>query len=278
MDVTAFLPPFLQDFLKQLVGKDCYKTLFQQLQLQHRTCAPLFLSKVIGLGIVAGGSLVKVPQLVKIVRAQSARGLSPLSYGLESLAYGVTLAYNFRMGNPFSTYGEVGFVLVQNWMILFLMGWYANGPGAKRTPLVFPMCLMALGLLTSVVYFLLDPTWVPMGRLTYLQLLTIPITILSRIPQIMTNFKQGSFCILVWKEVSSVSFPLVGSTGQLSAFTIFLYFFGSLARVFTTWQEVNDKVILYGYSIATLLNGILVLQMIMYWNNTSATGKSKKND
>lgn len=197
MDVTAFLPPFLQDFLKQLVGKDCYKTLFQQLQLQHRTCTPLFLSKVIGLGIVAGGSLVKVPQLVKIVRAQSARGLSPLSYGLESLAYGVTLAYNFRMGNPFSTYGEVGFVLVQNWMILFLMGWYANGPGAKRTPLVFPMCLMALGLLTSVVYFLLDPTWVPMGRLTYLQLLTIPITILSRIPQIMTNFKQGSFCILV---------------------------------------------------------------------------------
>jgi mannose-P-dolichol utilization defect protein 1 len=55
-----------------------------------------------------------------------------------------------------------------------------------------------------------------------------------------------------------------------------MYFMGSLARVFTTVQEVNDPLLLWGYGLATALNGVLVLQMIMYWNVTSKKSSGKK--
>lgn len=47
---------------------------------------------------------------------------------------------------------------------------------------------------------------------------------------------------------------------------VFSYLFGSLARVFTTLTEVNDKVILYGFLAGLVLNVVLALQMLMYWN------------
>jgi mannose-P-dolichol utilization defect protein 1 len=77
----------------------------------------------------------------------------------------------------------------------------------------------------------------------------IPIFLASKVPQILTNYTNSS-------------------TGQLSAFTVFNYFFGSLARVFTTIQEVNDSIILLGFVLTTVLNAVLALQMVYYWNNT----------
>jgi mannose-P-dolichol utilization defect protein 1 len=42
--------------------------------------------------------------------------------------------------------------------------------------------------------------------------------------------------------------------------------FGSLSRIFTTLQEVPDKVILYSFVAGFILNAVLALQMLMYWN------------
>ena len=79
--------------------------------------------------------------------------------------------------------------------------------------------------------------------------------LLSKLPQIWSNFRQGH-------------------TGQLSAFTVFMYFAGTLARVFTTIQEVQDPLILWGFLLATLFNGVLALQMVVYWNKTSTSASS----
>lgn len=47
---------------------------------------------------------------------------------------------------------------------------------------------------------------------------------------------------------------------------VFNYLFGSASRIFTTLQEVNDPVILYGFIAGFALNLVLALQMIYYWN------------
>jgi mannose-P-dolichol utilization defect protein 1 len=51
---------------------------------------------------------------------------------------------------------------------------------------------------------------------------------------------------------------------------------GSLSRIFTTLQEVDDKLILYGFVSGFALNAILTMQMVYYWNSPSAKAKGKR--
>lgn len=68
-----------------------------------------------------------------------------------------------------------------------------------------------------------------------------------------------------------------GSTGQLSAATIFMLFFGSLARIFTSIQETSDATMITMYVCSTLANGIIVVQLFYYWNvDVKSKAKIKK--
>ncbi len=64
------------------------------------------LSKGLGLGIVAGSTMVKIPQVVAVLRAGSAEGLNPLSFELETLALAIAAAYGVLNGLAFSAFGE----------------------------------------------------------------------------------------------------------------------------------------------------------------------------
>lgn len=59
-------------------------------------------------------------------------------------------------------------------------------------------------------------------------------------------------------------------------YQVFNYLAGSLSRIFTTLQEVDDKLILYGFISGFALNAILALQMIFYWNAPSEKAKGKR--
>jgi mannose-P-dolichol utilization defect protein 1 len=63
------------------------------------------------------------------------------------------------------------------------------------------------------------------------------------------------------------------STGQLSAVTCFMLFFGALARVFTTIQETGDDILLLTFLCTSALNGIIAGQVLWYWNSA----KDKKD-
>jgi len=56
------------------------------------------------------------------------------------------------------------------------------------------------------------------------------------------------------------------------------YLLGSLSRIFTTLQEVDDKLILYGFIAGFSLNLVLALQMVYYWNAPSAKAKGKRKE
>jgi mannose-P-dolichol utilization defect 1 len=60
------------------------------------------------------------------------------------------------------------------------------------------------------------------------------------------------------------------------AVQVFNYLAGSLSRIFTTLQEVDDKLILYGFIAGFMLNAVLALQMVYYWNAPSEKAKGKR--
>jgi mannose-P-dolichol utilization defect 1 len=80
------------------------------------------------------------------------------------------------------------------------------------------------------------------------------LLIISRIPQIITNF-------------------LNKSTGQLAFFTFLLNFLGGIARLGTVLVETSDFAYQLPYYIGTSLSGILVLQFLLYWNSSQEDKK-----
>jgi mannose-P-dolichol utilization defect protein 1 len=57
---------------------------------------------------------------------------------------------------------------------------------------------------------------------------------------------------------------------------VFNYLAGSLSRIFTTLQEVDDKLILYGFVAGFALNAVLAAQMVYYWNAAPARVQPKE--
>jgi mannose-P-dolichol utilization defect protein 1 len=246
--ITHNLPEPIRDLGVSIIGEQCYKTLLLDVALDDQPCLKLAVSKGLGIGIIAASSIVKVPQILKLVRSRSAEGVSFLSYVLETTAYLITLAYNYRNGFPFSTYGETALIMGQNVIISVLV---LNFSGRAGLAAVF------IAALAGAAGALFTPDLLDMQTLGYLQAGAGVLGVASKAPQIATIWSQGG-------------------TGQLSAFAVFNYLAGSLSRIFTTLQEVDDKLILYGFISGFLLNAVLAVQMVYYWNAPSEKAKGKR--
>ena len=183
--------------------------------------------------------VVKLPQILLLLQSGRADSIAPSMFVLENIGYTVSWAYNQRHGYPFSTYGESVFLLLQGFVLVLLV-FRING----QLNAAFAACTAAY-LAFAVSLF----TVAPDSALSALQSLSIPLFAASRLPQIASNWRHGS-------------------TGQLAFLTTALNALGSLARVFTTVQEVQDPLMLAGVCVSSLLNGVLLLQMLWYWNRS----------
>ncbi|WXC54349.1 hypothetical protein SNK03_000351 [Fusarium graminearum] len=246
--ITHNLPAPIRDLGVSLIGETCYKSLLLDVNIEDVDCIKLGVSKALGIGIIAASAVVKVPQIKKLLSSKSAEGVSFLSYALETASYLISLAYNIRNGFPFSTFGETALIVGQNVIISVLV---LNYSGRASLAAVFVAGLAA------AAATLFAENIVDAQTLGHLQAGAGVLSVASKIPQILTIFQQGT-------------------TGQLSAFAVFNYLAGSLSRIFTTLQEVDDKLILYGFISGFALNAILALQMIFYWNAPSKKAKGKR--
>ncbi len=190
--ITHNLPAPIRDLGVSIIGERCYETLLLDVRLDHPECLKLAVSKALGIGIIAASSIVKVPQILKLVNSRSAEGVSFLAYLLETSAYLITLAYNVRNGFPFSTFGETALILGQNVVISVLV---LNYTGRASMAAVLVAALVgAAGALFSTN--LLD-----MRALSVLQAGAGLLGVASKLPQILAIYQQGG-------------------TGQLSAFAV----------------------------------------------------------
>ncbi|KAL7419130.1 hypothetical protein Q5752_005966 [Cryptotrichosporon argae] len=254
--ITHNIPDFLRDPAVALIGERCYTILIYEFDITHEECLKYAISKGLGFGIVLGGSIVKIPQILKILSTKSVRGLSLPAYILETASYGISLAYATRQGFPFSTYGENFFITIQNVIITLLILSFTEPKGASYAgiggkPLSAPPAkgrrvVTGAAIMATAGLFLTSHTFCPPGTLAVLQAATIPLSLASKAPQILENRANRS-------------------TGNLSAFAVFSALLGCLARLFTTKQEVNDPLIFYGFAGAAVLNIVLALQMVLYW-------------
>ncbi|KAF9452884.1 mannose-P-dolichol utilization defect 1 protein [Macrolepiota fuliginosa MF-IS2] len=266
--ITQNLPWFIKDLGVAVVGKKCYVSLVENLNLGDVDCIKYAISKGLGLGIVVGGSVMKVPQMLLILNAGSAEGLSLPAYALETLSYAITLAYSVKNNFPFSTYGENLFLTIQDVIITLLIIAYAPAPAqtkSKSPPPAsnkpFNLSLALLG--TAATAYTLSS--LPLSTLSLVQFTTLPLSLFSKLPQIVQNARAES-------------------TGQLSAVAVIAQVLGCIARLFTTATEVKDPLVLAGFAVALVLNAVLGAQMAMYWGKegkkapVSVPVKEKRED
>lgn len=239
-------------------------------------CLKILLSKAVGYTLFAASALVKVPQIVRFVSRGSVSGISSAYVHLELTSTICSCCYNFLMGYPISTWGELLNICLQNMVILALYHHFTRSIDATA--------LLSAGFHMGTAYILLndmlpdlqlprvacEPLLAHMpsacevlpGR-QFMAVLPTLIVLASRIPQIALNFTQGH-------------------TGQLSAVTSTLFFMGNIARLFTTMTEVKDPVLLAGVLVSIILNGTLVLQLFLFRRRTRQymedlqAGKTKK--
>ncbi|KAH9825594.1 mannose-P-dolichol utilization defect 1 protein [Teratosphaeria destructans] len=191
--ITHHLPEPLVQTGHTLLGEHCYTSLIHSLNLlSDPACLKLAISKALGIAIIGASSIVKIPQLLKLLHSQSAAGVSFLSYLLETSSYLITLMYNVRNGFPFSTYGELALIAVQNVAIsVLVLQFSGKGPAAAAW----------VAGLAAAAYALYDDSVVSAGLLQYLQAGAGVLGVASKLPQIITIVREGG-------------------TGQLSAFAV----------------------------------------------------------
>ncbi|XP_039996281.1 mannose-P-dolichol utilization defect 1b isoform X2 [Xiphias gladius] len=245
----SFMDPVKGLLLTYFMPESCYDEFFLNFNLLDVPCLKIILSKGLGIGIILGSVMVKLPQILKLMGAKSAEGLSFKSVLLELLAITGTMAYSIANKFPFSAWGEALFLMLQTVTIGFLIQHYAG-----RT---------SRGLLFLVVYFgilvlVLSPV-TSMSVVTSMQASNMPAIIIGRLIQAAANFSNGH-------------------TGQLSAVSVFLLFAGSLARIFTSLQETGDSLMALTYVISSACNGIITLQVLYYWNSSPERKKKKKRE
>lgn len=195
------------------------------------------MSKGLGIGIIAGSLLVKVPQILKIFKSRSGEGISVVSVSLDLCAITIATSYGFVNKFPFSSWGDGAFLALQTAAIAFLILFYA---GQTVKSFIYLICY-------TVLCYVLMGGMTPIKTLWFLQGMNIPLLLTGKLTQAYANYKNNS-------------------TGQLSAATMFMLFFGSLARIFTSIQETGDAMLVITYVASTFANFVIVVQMIYYWN------------
>ncbi|XP_019436930.1 PREDICTED: mannose-P-dolichol utilization defect 1 protein homolog 2 [Lupinus angustifolius] len=214
--------------------------------IPDKDCLLPLISKLLGYAIVAASTTVKLPQILKILQHQSVRGLSIISFELETIGYTIALAYCLHKGLPFSAYGELLFLLIQALVLIAIIYYYSRPLGSITWIRALLYCAVAPTILAGQIDPLLFEALYASQHAIFL---------FARIPQIWQNFSNKS-------------------TGELSFLTSFMNFGGSMVRVFTSIQENAPTTVLLGSVIGIATNFTILSQILMY--QKPQAGKEKK--
>lgn len=231
--------------LKRLYPENCVETLLVDLDVLNLECLKIVASKTVGYAIIVASVLVKLPQLLKMAGAKSGEGISLPSVLLELAAISTTVAYSVAKSFPFSAWGEGLFLAVQTACVGFLTLLFETSTASAT----------GFGVAYGSIMVALLGGYAPLHFITTLQALNIPIVVVSKLLQIVANFRASS-------------------TGQLSAITVGLLFLGCVVRIATSWIETGDLLTVANYVISTLLNGT-ILGQILYYGGKAAERKKK---
>lgn len=258
--------PVIQ-LIKLLFNPDVSKKIILQMAFQQIKVIGIarVLAAALGGVVVGASSVVKVPQILKVVnpptlegRIKVANGITLEGLSLETLSQLIHIVYNFQNKNSFVNYGETALVGIQNVIIILLIEYYrlrqhfesiSNSP--EKLQIEYSLKELQKPILTMFGIFIFLTKIAPSSLIDGLQILGIPISIVGKIPQLRKNY-------------------LLKSTSHLSNITIGANVLGTAIRVFTTIKgtrkalKPSDYVLLTGYSSGLILNLILAGQVVYY--------------
>lgn len=200
----------------------------------------LYISKLLGYSVSIGSLVTKLPQVYKIYKSRNVYGLSLAMYGVETITQYISILYHIQNNYNISTYGENISFFVSNIIILILYYKYTNNRKTKKQVILW----LILPLLMTTLY-------TQSKALTLLQSMNTPLYVISRLPQIYSNYKHAN-------------------TGQLSSITFSANFIGSCIRIYTTATQLNNNHVLQTMFITSLVcNAVLLGQIYYYKDNTN---------
>jgi hypothetical protein len=140
-----------------------------------------------------------------------------------------------KKGFPLSTYLELIAAAIQSVVIMILIGFYQG-----KTKEV----LGALVAILSGFTIFVKSSYVPTAALGMVQLFASLFSNYANVPQILLSFQTKH---AAWSGV-----------------TAFLSMAGCFIRILTTLQLTKDRLIVGGYILGLITNGILFAQVLLY--------------
>ncbi|CAB0030929.1 unnamed protein product [Trichogramma brassicae] len=180
--------------------------------------------------------VLKVPQIKKILDSKSAVGISVMGLLLELTSYTIMTCYNYTNGYGILSYMDYPIILIQEYVLIFLVLKYLNLINTPMLLAVFGYFLIFIGLLTNSL---------PKTILTIMVPLCTPISASSKVAQLLAILKA--------KNADAVS----PKTWMLSAFT-------NLTRVFTTFMDSADILLLGNYTVSVALSSSVLFAALHY--------------
>lgn len=221
------------------------------------SCLSQLLTKALGILIICGSMLNKIPIMINMINAQSAAGISRNSLYGEAMVYANCAMYGFLSGHPFTAYGENASLLAQNAVLVFLT-W--NFLGKTSTPVTSNEKIGAVLVFAVYVGAILNA--LPEDKRYLLMSTTWPVMLYARGSQVYETY-------------------LVKQTGSLSIVTTSMNLVGAIIRILTTLKETGDMVVVSGYLLSGSLSFFMFAQHWLYLANTTALAKkaaSEKKD
>jgi len=144
------------------------------------------ISKFLGYCIITFSITLKLPQILNMMKIKSDRGLSYLTMYTEILMYLFSALYGFHKGNPFSTYGENVFILIQSLVILLLCFKYAENP--TKSSRILGGFFSIFSILVTIKS--IEGSGIPEYIWTFMASSSIPLSSFGRMSQIYFSFRQ----------------------------------------------------------------------------------------
>lgn len=232
--VAVLSPEYLVGQILQ--NGSCATVLFHQ-DFLDRKCFGLAISKALGYVMLVGACFYKLPILLKIFKAKGGDGLNIISVYLETSAYLSLLLYNVLCQSAFSTYGDLFPATLQNGLIILLI--WLWGIDKKKFSLIHILgAVFLFGTFTAAILSAPKEHWHWVAKYS------IVVTTISRLPQIISNFRTGK-------------------VGVQSAVTLTNAVLGAVGKVYITYVETKDPLLITGAVFALGLNLILLTQVLL---------------